>query len=149
LYFGEKDIIEAHRKVLDKEENKIVKKLVQINQKDRCIHLLEKALKFICSGSTRKPFKNGMILEVLPKIILTHVAEITQEFRHVSILAIKRLVNFVRLFGLLFELHHEVEHEINQKIETFINHKEKRVKDFTPSLGDLLAMVTVSSKYRF
>lgn len=42
----------------------------------------------------------------------------------------------------------ELEKEIDGKIEQFINEPEKRVKDFTSSLGDLLAMVTVSNKYK-
>jgi transketolase C-terminal domain/subunit len=72
---------------------------------------------YICSGSTRKPFKSSMILEVMPKLIITHVADLIQEFRHVSILAIRRLVNFIRLFRLLLELHPEVEKEVDEKIE--------------------------------
>ena len=71
--------------------------------------MLKKSLAFISSGSTRKPFKSSMILEILPKLIITHVADLIQEFRHVSILAIRRLVNFVRLFRFLMELYPEIE----------------------------------------
>lgn len=42
-----------------------------------------------------------------------------------------------------------VEAIMNGKIEEFINKPEARHKDFTPGLGDLLAMVTVSDKYTF
>lgn len=35
------------------------------------------------------------------------------EFRHVSILAIRRLMNFVRLFRLLLDLYPEAESDIN------------------------------------
>ena len=89
-----------------------------------------------------------MILEVMPKIIITHVADMIQEYRHVSILAIRRMVNFVRLFRLLLELYPEVEKEIDTKIESFIKNPELRTKDHCHSLGDLLAMVTVSQKYK-
>jgi hypothetical protein len=85
-----------------------------------------------------------MILEVLPKLIITHVVDLIQEFRHVSILSIRRLVNFIRLFRLLLELHPEVEQEIEQKLEDFIKNPEKRHKEQCGTLGDLLALVTIS-----
>lgn len=72
-----------------------------------------------------------------------------QEFRHISIQAIRRLVNFVRLFRLLLELYPEIETEIDKKIEAFISDEKNRVKDNCSSLGDFLAMVTVSKKYKF
>ncbi len=143
LFFGEKDVIEAKRKVYDAETGKWVNKQIQINCKERSIHLLKKSLCYICAGSTRKPFKPSMVLEVMPKIILTHVAELIQEFRHVSILAIRRLLNFIRLFVLLLELYPEVEGEMCKQIEAFLSSPEKRHKDHCSSLGDLLAMVTV------
>ena len=83
-------------------------------------------------------------MEVIPKLIITHVADLIQEYKHVSILAIRRLVNFIRLFRLLIELYPEVEKEIDEKIEKFIKSPEMRHKDFTASLGDLLAIVTIS-----
>ena len=49
-----------------------------------------------------------MILEIIPKLIVTHVVDLIQEFRHVSILAIRRLMNFIRLFRLLIDLYPEV-----------------------------------------
>jgi hypothetical protein len=148
LFFGEKDIIETKREVYEPATKKFESKPITINCRERCIHLLKKSLAYICSGSTRKPFKANMILEVLPKLIITHVADLIQEFRHVSIMAVRRLVNFIRLFRLLLELHPEIEQEIDEKIEQFIKNPEKRHKDHTGSLGDLLAMVTVSSKFK-
>lgn len=103
---------------------------------------------YISAGSTRKPFKPQMILEILPKLIIAHVADLIQEFRHVSILAIRRLVNFVRLFRLLLDLYPEMIDDIDSKIENFIKSDEKRHKDHTPSLGDLLSLVTVSQKFK-
>ena len=70
------------------------------------------------------------------------------EIRHISILAIRRLMNFIRLFRLLLDLFPEVENEINQKIEEFIKDPSKRHKDYCTSLGDFLAMTTVSQKYK-
>jgi hypothetical protein len=59
-------------------------------------------------------------------------------------MAIRRLVNFVRLFRLLLELYPEAENMVAEKINKFINDPNMRVKDHCSSLGDLLAMTTVS-----
>jgi hypothetical protein len=120
LYFGEKDIIETKRRVPVSGTKNYENKTIQINCKERLIHLLKKSITYICAGSTRKEFTPKMILEVMPKIIVTHIAELIQEFRHVSILAIRRLLNFIRLFRLLLELYPEVESNIDHRIRTFI-----------------------------
>ena len=148
LYFGEKDVIETKRKVFEPATKEWENKTVTIDCKERMIHLLKKSISFICTGSTRKTFKSSMIMEVMPKLIITHVADLIQEYRHISILAIRRLVNFIRLFRLLIEIYPEVEKEIDDKIEAFIKSPEKRHKDHTSSLGDLLAMVTISNKFK-
>lgn len=144
VFLGEKDIIETKRQIYEPLTKKWESKNVTINLKERCIHLLKKSLAYICTGSTRKPFKASMILEVMPKLIITHVVDLIQEFRHVSILSIRRLVNFIRLFRLLLSLHPEVEQEIDQKLEDFIKNPEKRHKEQCGTLGDLLALVTIS-----
>jgi hypothetical protein len=99
---------------------------------------------FISSGSTRKPFKPAMITEMMPKLIITHVADLIQEMRHSSIIAIRRLVNFIRLFRLLIDLYPEIGTEIDAKIESFIKDPASRHKDKMGSLGDLLSYVSVS-----
>jgi hypothetical protein len=152
LFFGEKDIFEVKRKAQAGDVKLSIsesQKTETINCKERCLHLLKKSMAYISSGSTRKPFRPSMILEILPKLIVTHVADLIQEMRHTSILAIRRLVNFVRLFRWLIELHPEVGEEIDAKIEQFIKEPEKRHKDHTGSLGDLLALVSVSQKFKF
>ena len=70
------------------------------------------------------------------------------EQRHISILAIRRLMNFIRLFRLLLDLFPETEIEINRRIEEFIKDPAKRHKDYCSSLGDFLSMATVSQKYK-
>lgn len=65
-----------------------------------------------------------------------------------STLAIRRLMNFIRLFRILVEQHPEVAEGMDQRIKDFIDNPEKRHKDHTSSLGDLLAFVTVSQKYK-
>lgn len=144
LFFGEKDEFEEKRKIYDPETKKWDQKAVKINLHDRFMKLLLKSMCFISTGSTRKQFKSQMILEMMPKLIITHVADLIQEVRHVSILAIRRLINFIRLFRLLVDKYPEVQEEIDQKIESFIKEPEKRHKDHMGSLGDLLSYVSVS-----
>ena len=74
LYFGEKDIIDTKRSVYD--QGKFEQKIVKVNCKERQLHLLKKSMSYICSGSTRKPFQPKMILQVLPKIIITHISDL-------------------------------------------------------------------------
>jgi len=84
----------------------------------------------------------------MPKLIITHVVDMVNENKHISVAAIRRLVNFLRLFRLLIELAPEVDGTINEKVAEFISGPEKRVKDFAASLGDLLAYVTISNKFQ-
>ena len=85
-----------------------------------------------------------MVLEVMPKLITTHLVDMVNEKNHISITAIRRLINFIRLFRVLIELKPEVSKTIDARLKTFIDHPDKRVKDHTPALGDLLAFSAVS-----
>lgn len=85
-----------------------------------------------------------MILEIMPKLIITHMVEMANERKHISILAIRRLINIIRLFRLCIELVPGVMTTINEKLRMFKEEEGKRVKDFTPSLGDILAISMVS-----
>mmetsp|Transcript_30105 Transcript_30105/g.29355 ORF Transcript_30105/g.29355 Transcript_30105/m.29355 type:complete len:231 (+) Transcript_30105:593-1285(+) len=143
LYFGEKEIIETKKNLFNHETQKYVQEQVQINCKERFIHLLKKSIAFLCTGSTRRPFKHSMVMEVMPKLIVTHIIEMIQQQKHISILALRRLLNFYRLFALFIELYPEIEQEINAKVKQFIEEPDKRVKDHCSSLGDLLALVTI------
>lgn len=75
LYFGEKDVFEAKQQAYDAVNKKSITQSVSIDCKDRFVHLLKKSLSFICSGSTKKDFKASMVMEVMPKIIITHIAD--------------------------------------------------------------------------
>ena len=60
-----------------------------------------------------------MVMEIMPKLIITHMVELANESKHVSILAIRRLINFIRLFRLCIELVPGVMEIINQKLRMF------------------------------
>lgn len=98
-------------------------------------------------GNAHKDLTADMVMEIMPKLIITHMVEMANERKHISILAIRRLINFIRLFRLCIELVPDVMTNINEKIAMFKNEEAKRVKDFTPSLGDILAISIVSNDF--
>lgn len=113
------------------------------------LHLLTKAISFITKKDTRKDMTPEMVIEVMPKLIITHLVDMVDEKKHVSIQAIRRLVNYIRLFKLLIELSPEVEKTIDEKLKSFHDEPDKRVKDHCSSLGDILAFLTVTKAYKF
>ena len=40
---------------------------------------------------------------MMSKLIMTHIVDLTKENRHISIVALRRLINFIRLFLYLIE----------------------------------------------
>ena len=89
------------------------------------------------------------MIEILPKLIITHMVEMANERKHISIIAIRRLINFIRLFRLAIELVPGVQDKINETLRVFKDEEASRTKDHTPSLGDILAMMLVSDRYSF
>jgi len=108
LYFGEFDKYVTKKQVFDEKEEQYIMVEKEVDPKERMVHLLKKSLCFLTTGNTRKPFKASMVLEVMPKLIITHIVDMVDEKKHMSIVAIRRLVNYIRLFRLLIELCPEV-----------------------------------------
>lgn len=108
------------------------------------VHLLTKSMCFITKKDTRKDLTPEMVIEVMPKLIITHLVDMVDEKKHISIQAIRRLLNYIRLFKLLIELSPEVEKTIDERLKTFNEQPEKRIKDHCSSLGDILAFLTVT-----
>lgn len=148
LYFGEKKPYEVKKQVYDPETQKYKTEVRTIDPYERFVHLLKHAICYMTKGSTRKDFQPSMVLEIMPKLIITHMVDIVNESKHCSIIAIRRLINFYRIFTMLIEMCPSVRDQINQQLELFITEPAKRVKDFTPSLGDLLSFIVVSDKYK-
>ena len=147
LYFGENAKFEVKEQYFDEEKKQYETRTHLVDPRERIIHLLKHAICFMTKGSTQKDFESSMVLEIMPKLIITHMVEMANEKKHMSIAAIRRLINYIRLFRLLIELCPQVMGVINDKINTFITKPETRVKDHTASLGDILAMVAVSDRY--
>lgn len=89
-----------------------------------------------------------MVVEVMPKLMITAFVDIVSgEKHHMSLVAIRRIFNFIRLFHLLFELQPDSEKQVDEKIKVFKEQKDKRVKDHCSSLGDILSYAIVSNKF--
>lgn len=148
LFFGERKVYEIKKQVFDNETQKYKTEVKTIDPYERFVHLLKNAFCFMSKGSTRKDFQPSMVLEIMPKLIITHMVDMVNEAKHCSIIAIRRLINFYRLFTMLLELCPDVQEQINKQIESFISDPAKRIKDHAPSLGDLLSFIVVSNKYK-
>jgi len=104
LYFGEKKPYEVKKQVFDNETQKYKTEVKTVDPYERFVHLLQHAICYMTKGSTRKGFQPSMVLEIMPKLIITHMVEIVNESKHCSIIAIRRLINFYRIFTMLIEM---------------------------------------------
>lgn len=120
-----------------------------VNPKERFLKLLDHSLSFLTKGNTKKGLTEDMVLEVMPKLITTHLVDMVNEKNHISITAIRRLVNFIRLFRMLIELKPEVSKTVDVRLRRFIDDSNMRDKDHTTALGDLLAFSSVSDSVNF
>lgn len=75
LYFGEKNPYEVTTQVFNEDLEKYEKHTVIIDPYARFIKLLKKSLSFLTKGDTRKELSLDMVIEVLPKLIITHLVE--------------------------------------------------------------------------
>ena len=97
----------------------------------------------IAKGNT-KEFKENLILKVMPKFFNYIALNIMSEKVHNSSRAIEILIYVYRILIMLAQTYPEFKLEANKNLEEFIKNPEQRIKDKTPSLGDLLVMLSVS-----
>lgn len=124
-------------------------------------------MSFISNGSIKKKYTTTCVLEIMPKLIMTHIADMMKENRHISIVAIRRLMNFIRIFKWFIQKDPTIQTIIDKKMESFKTQKESRNKisqdgqgdsntyniegDYknTPNLGDLLVFSIMSNGVGF
>jgi hypothetical protein len=70
----------------------------EIDTKERFERHLIQSFAFISNGSKHKGFTYENVLEFMPRLLMTHVVDLMKENRHISIIAIRRLFNFIRIF---------------------------------------------------
>ena len=65
---------------------------------------------------------------------------------HNSSRALEILIYVYRVILLLIEAFPEIKKESNKILDEFVKKPEQRIKENTPSLGDLLVMLTISDR---
>jgi len=148
LYFGEAKPYEKKTQVFNNETEQYETVVTKINPRERMLHLLKKSISFLTKKDTRKEMTAEMVIEIMPKLLTTHLVDMVGDNTHISLVAIRRLFNFIRLFRLLIELQPDAEKILNQRLKTFKEEPDKRVKDHCSALGDILSFATVSSSYK-
>jgi len=147
LYFGESEPYEKKDQIWDDKKEEYKEVVRKIDPRERCIHLLKKAMCYLTKKDTRMPFTANMVVEAMPRLMTTLLVDLVEQKHHFSLVAIRRLFNFIRLFRLLFELAPEAEKMVDDRLKEFMDHPEKRVKEYCSSLGDILSFAIVSQKY--
>ena len=112
-------------------------------KKDLFLIRVTKAISMLAKGNT-KEFKTDLILKVMPKFFNYICLNIMSEKVHNSCRAIEILIYVFRILIMFVQQYPELKTEVNKNLEDFIKNPEQRVKDKTPSLGDLLVMLSIS-----
>jgi hypothetical protein len=110
---------------------------------------MKKSFAFISNGNANKGFNHENVHEFMPKLLMTHILDLMREDRHTSIVAIRRLFNFLRVFVYLADQEPKIYDQINAELQTFIEKPDKRHKDYTPNLGNILVFSILSNKYSY
>ncbi len=111
---------------------------------EKYLKSVQKAISMIAKGNT-KEFNPNLILEVMTKLFNNICINVISENIHNSSRALEILIYIFRILILLLKNFPSFEKEVNEKIENFIKDEKNRLKDKTPSLGDLLVMICLSS----
>ena len=114
---------------------------------DQFLKLSTRAISMIISGTTRN-FNHDMIIKVVPKFFNSVITDVMSEKTVLSCKALKILIYIYRIILMLMKVYPQVCDEIEKNVFNFINDKNSRVKDQTPSLGDLLCYITLSKKFK-
>ena len=149
LYFGEDEIFTIDSENWDHQVQDMVTTKKTVNTKERFEKHLSSSLSFIANGSTSKPYTHESVLEVMPKLISTHIIDMMKENKHISIIAIRRVFNFIRLFAYLESKDDKIQEELNSRLGAFINDPNQRLKENTKILLDQQVYAILSHKHKY
>ena len=120
-----------------------------VNTAERFEKHLCNSLSFIANGSTTKPYNHESVLEVMPKLISTHIIDMMKENRHVSIIALRRVFNFIRLFAHLAAKDAKIQQELDAKLKSFIEDPVMRSKTNCKMLLDMQVASILTNKHDY
>ena len=113
--------------------------------KDRTLHLAKKAISMICTSHTKR-FKEELVLDVFPKILITLAFQMMDEKRHCSIRILRILAHAYCLYLLFIETYPNLMGEIEKQMTEFVKDENKRTKDNIANLGAFLSNLMVAFK---
>lgn len=149
LFFGETDDYVVEKEHYDHELEEHVKQTENKNMKQRFdVHLMN-SLAFICNGRAKNKVNEDQVLNLFYSLIMTHGVDMSDQSRHMSIVSLRRMFNFIRLAQLVMGKLPKMVELIDNKLETFIKDPSSRLKgkEFTPNLGIIMIYAILSSKY--
>lgn len=82
-------------------------------------------------------------------MMISHAMKALEDKDYSSIKGLRMFLMFHRVFLFLLDHHPNVKQEIETKIADFIQSEEKRHKNFTPDIGILMALLSVSERHSF
>jgi len=88
-------------------------------------------------------------MTIMLKLIGTHIVDMMKENRHVSIIAIRRVFNFIRLFIYLISKDDSIQKLMHNKVDQFMASSENRHKNICQNLLDFQIMAIMSGKIKF
>ena len=104
---------------------------------------LKKTLSMICKGNT-KEFSPDLILKAMTVLFNSCCLSIVKETVHNSTRTLEVLLYIYREIIMLINEFPDIKKEVNKKLDNFIKLPEERIKEKTPSLGDILVMLCIS-----
>lgn len=111
---------------------------------EKAMHLAKRSLSIVCSGS-HEGFQPEYAITVLPKLMNSMVSSMMNGSKLYSTRALIGYSHFHRLLIQFLIEFPELRKSIDEKISNFINDGKNRLKDVVPNIGDLLALISVSS----
>jgi hypothetical protein len=114
----------------------MVKSTKTTNTKERFETHFHNSLCYIANGSTKKPYSHQQAMNIMLKLIGTHIVDMMKENRHVSIVAIRRVFNFMRLLLHLMQQDPKIQADVDERVKSFMSSPDKRHKSQQPNLMD-------------
>jgi len=85
----------------------------------------------------------------MQKLIGTHIIDMMKENRHVSIIAIRRVFNFIRILLYLMSKNGNIEKQLDAELNSFISEPANRHKDICKALLDYQVLAVISGKINY
>ena len=152
LYFGESETHKVVRRWYNYELGEHATEVRDIKPRERFEKHFFNSLAIIESGTAKgPPASPGLLLEFFPRLIMTHITALAKGDRGLSLVAVRRLFNFIRVFHYALEKNPEIRQKIDKRLQDFISDPKNRLKnpEICPNLGDILIYCLMSQSYSF